>query len=62
MKTEEIDKAIELLEKKRGFDVENIKKYDYIITDEDINWRCTEEELIQYADEQSREVEDEVEE
>lgn len=56
IKIETIEEAIKLLTEKRGFTIEETKKWN--ICDEDINEFMDDEELILYANEQAREVEE----
>lgn len=52
-----IKRAKEILECKRGFKVKDIKKYNWIVKDEDISELMTDEELIRYSNDQLYEVE-----
>lgn len=52
------EEAIKLLEEKRGFDVKDIRKFNWIVKDEELNEMMTDEELIHYANDQSYEVEE----
>ena len=51
------DEAIQILNK-RGTNVKDLKKVDYEVCDEDFSFFMTEKELIDYATEQSSEVEE----
>ena len=55
-----IEQAIEVL-RKRGFEVKDYSQVIYRVTDEGIDWLVrTDEELIQYAQDQERELEGDV--
>lgn len=53
-----IEEAKKLLEKKRGFKVKDIKKYNWVVKDEEIDELMTDEEIINYANDQAYEVEE----
>ena len=50
--------AIELLEQKRGFRVKDIKRFNWVVKDEIDELEMTDEEIINYANDQSLEVEE----
>ena len=54
----DIEEAKKFLEEKRGFKVKDIKKYNWIVKDEEIDELMSDEELLSYATDQSYEVEE----
>lgn len=52
------EEAVKLLTEKRGFYVEDIKKFNWRVSDEEFLENMTDEGLIDFANHQASEVED----